>query len=216
MFLFLTAKSYELDRDHQGKDFDLNDPETRTTECINNYIALTILQCKYYKYTDFDCQEEVRESLEGQTLEMLKRTSRLAIKELYTYLRAYGVQVKKQVGSISFAKTIYDILIKETQHIQIEDEIQEMLESDQEFSSKLNLVYQKPQVMPYITIEQSIKQDQSTIRYIKPPQLEQTPSRILPRQLPRDEIPHLLVQLYRQFSSNPHPSLGRGLLSPII
>jgi hypothetical protein len=43
MFLFLTAKSYELDRDYWGKDFDLNDPETRITECMNNYIALTIL-----------------------------------------------------------------------------------------------------------------------------------------------------------------------------
>jgi hypothetical protein len=44
---------------------------------------------------------------------MLKKTSRLAIKELYMYLRAHGVWVRKQVGSISFAKTIYDVLIKE-------------------------------------------------------------------------------------------------------
>jgi hypothetical protein len=45
---------------------------------------------------------------------MLKKTSRLAIKELYTYLYAHGVWVKKQVKSILFAKTIYNILIKET------------------------------------------------------------------------------------------------------
>jgi hypothetical protein len=44
---------------------------------------------------------------------MLKKTSQLAIKELYIYLRAYGVWVKKQVGSILFAKTIYNVLIKE-------------------------------------------------------------------------------------------------------
>ena len=91
-----------------------------------------------------------------------------------------------------------------------------MLKLDQEFSFKLNLAYQKPQVMLYITIKQSIKQDQLTIRYIEPPQLKQTPSRILLRQLPRDETPRLLIQLYKQFNSNPHPLLKRGLLSLII
>jgi hypothetical protein len=44
---------------------------------------------------------------------MLKKTSQLAIKELYMYLHAYKVEVKKQVGSILFAKTIYNIFIKE-------------------------------------------------------------------------------------------------------
>ena len=46
-------------------------------------------------------------------LKMLEKTSRLAIKELYMYLHIYKVQVKKQVGWILFAKTIYNILIKE-------------------------------------------------------------------------------------------------------
>jgi hypothetical protein len=44
---------------------------------------------------------------------MLEKTSRLAIKELCIYLCVYGVWVKKQVGSILFAKTIYNVLIKE-------------------------------------------------------------------------------------------------------
>jgi hypothetical protein len=44
---------------------------------------------------------------------MLEKTSRLAIKELCMYLCAYGVWVRKQVGSILFAKTIYDVFIEE-------------------------------------------------------------------------------------------------------
>jgi hypothetical protein len=44
---------------------------------------------------------------------MLEKTSRLAIKELCIYLRVHGVWVKKQVGSILFAKTIYDVFIEE-------------------------------------------------------------------------------------------------------
>jgi hypothetical protein len=44
---------------------------------------------------------------------MLKKTSRLAIKELCIYLYIYKVQVKKQVELILFDKTIYNILIKE-------------------------------------------------------------------------------------------------------
>ena len=66
--------------------------------------------------------------------------------------------------------------------------------------------------MPYITIKQNVKQDQSTIYYIKPLQLKQTPSYMLLRQLPRNKIPYLLIQLYKQFSSNLHPLLKQGLL----
>ena len=114
MFLFFILVGYELSREHWGKDFDINDLSMQTTACLNTCIVLAMLRCEHYKYTDVDCWEEICESMEGQTLDMLEKTSRLVIKELCRYLLTYGVWVKRQASAFSFAKIVLKVFIEET------------------------------------------------------------------------------------------------------
>jgi hypothetical protein len=122
MHPFPILADYPLDQDEWGKSFHPNRTGILEEPILNNHIALSIPRYKSMGYTDFDLWEEFRESFEGWTFELLETAHRLALKELRTYLVTHGVWVRKQVGSISFARTLLDILDDDVRHESTEEE----------------------------------------------------------------------------------------------
>jgi hypothetical protein len=107
---------YPFNPDTWGKTFDPQDKANHEESIINTHLTLLLVRWKAAKYTDEDLWEEFRESFEGWTLELLETATREVLKELRTYLVTHGVWVRRQAGSNSFARTLYEVLENEERY----------------------------------------------------------------------------------------------------
>jgi hypothetical protein len=207
MHPFPVSADYPLNQEEWGKTFRPNNPEMWTEPIIDNHIALSILRYRSRGYTDFDLWEEFRESFEGWTIEILETAHRIALKELRTYLVTHGVWVRKQVGSISFAKTLQDVIDNDVRHEWTEEEIREVIDSGKEFHSKLNSEYQETRTT--IEHDRTVTNQSQNQENREQNEITRTPTRttLRPGQPPRDETPCPPSRPYRQFNDTPHPSL---------
>ena len=194
---------YPFNHETWGKTFRTEEPENWKEDIVNTNIVLMIVRWKNRKYRDFSLWEEFRESFEGWTQEQFTIATREALKELRTYLTSNGVWIRKQAGSNSYAKILYEVLTEEQQHMWTPEEIEEQIQTGQ-FNSELNqLPLQQPELQSTRTIEPQ-SQDERPIRTIERTDLN----------TPMDETPQPPIQPYRRFNDNPHPSLRPGTIPP--
>ncbi|RKF76465.1 hypothetical protein GcM1_227076 [Golovinomyces cichoracearum] len=111
--------SYKIDQSLWGNPFDPADKEQQKEEIINTYITWAIEKILW---------KDFREDFEGRSLESFNKGNRGALKRLRSHLVTHGVQVRPQMGSVSYAKTLQERVDNDKPHKLTKDEILDHLE----------------------------------------------------------------------------------------